>query len=405
MIQKLRIIINLKPILKTPQDPAFFGTEISKKLVTNRKISKITNFVSKKPVFSVLLGTISLFSGVFFIVLPVYKYVLPIKASASTYNVAGVSYKVKSAVEVADYASSIQKMPLLEAAVNINPHPKVALSGPSIVDGNSLMTETGPTGTIVDVQAEIDKSNNDQISLYTVHAGDTLKQVSKMFSVSPNTILWANDIKSNQPLKEGQVLVILPISGVKYTVKKGDTLKSIAKAFKGDADEIQNFNDLEDNAKLAVGTQLIIPDGEVSSAPVTKNTSKNTKTGRFATGGSIGSDSNGYFSRPINGGIKTQGLHGHNGIDLASYSGAPILAAADGEILIARGSGWNGGYGSYVVIKHPNGMQTLYGHLNSVAVSVGQHVAKGQTIGGMGNTGDSTGTHLHFEVRGGRNPF
>jgi murein DD-endopeptidase MepM/ murein hydrolase activator NlpD len=67
--------------------------------------------------------------------------------------------------------------------------------------------------------------------------------------------------------------------------------------------------------------------------------------------------------------------------------------------------GWNGGYGNYIVIRHGNGVQTLYAHLSSVSVAPGAYVAQGQTIGGMGNTGKSTGTHLHFEVRGGSNPF
>ncbi len=99
----------------------------------------------------------------------------------------------------------------------------------------------------------------------------------------------------------------------------------------------------------------------------------------------------------------TQGIHGHNGVDLASSLGAPIYAAADGEVIIARSGGWGGGYGTYVVIKHSNGMQTLYGHMSSISVSVGERVAKGSRIGGMGNTGDSSGVHLHYEVRGGSN--
>ncbi len=109
--------------------------------------------------------------------------------------------------------------------------------------------------------------------------------------------------------------------------------------------------------------------------------------------------------RPIIGGVKTQGIHGHNGVDLASSLNTPIMAAAAGKVIIAKQGGWNGGYGSYVVISHPNGMQTLYAHMNSVAASVGQSVSQGSVIGYMGNTGDSSGVHLHFEVRGGVNPF
>ena len=109
--------------------------------------------------------------------------------------------------------------------------------------------------------------------------------------------------------------------------------------------------------------------------------------------------------RPIIGGIKTQGIHGHNGVDLASAYGSNIMASASGKVIIARSGGWNGGYGSYVVISHSNGTQTLYGHLSEVDVLPGDDVEQGQVIGKMGSTGKSTGTHLHFEIRGARNPF
>ena len=146
---------------------------------------------------------------------------------------------------------------------------------------------------------------------------------------------------------------------------------------------------------LVVGQEIIIPNADPEPAPGKTPVKNNT------------SGSSNYFRRPINGGIKTQGIHGHNGVDLASFGGVhiPVLAAADGVVIISKSSGWNGGYGDYVVIKHSNGMQTLYGHLSEVFVSSGDRVTKGQQIGKMGNTGQSTGVHLHFEVRGGRNPF
>ena len=86
--------------------------------------------------------------------------------------------------------------------------------------------------------------------------------------------------------------------------------------------------------------------------------------------------------------------------------GSTIRAATAGQVIIAKADGgWNGGYGNYIVVKHANGTQTLYAHLDSVSTAVGDTVAQGETIGGMGNSGKSTGVHLHFEVRGGRNPF
>ena len=130
------------------------------------------------------------------------------------------------------------------------------------------------------------------------------------------------------------------------------------------------------------------------------------------SGASTGSSlaSTGYsggvtFVRPANG-IKTQGIHGHNGIDIGGPVGSSIFAAAAGTVIVAKADGgWNGGYGNYIVVDHGGGVQTLYSHLSSVAVSVGQSVSQGAVIGGLGNTGKSTGPHLHFEVRGASNPF
>lgn len=280
----------------------------------------------------------------------------------------------------------------------------------SMVDGKAFTNENSAVtdGDFNSFANSYIKPASDRISLYTVRPGDTLAQIAEMYGVTQNTILWANDLKKGTALQPDQVLIILPISGYKYIVKKGDTIASVAKAYKTTADEIALFNALEEGDKLAVGTEIIIPDADGSLAEADKKA--NTKTGtkgsdKSSSGKKTGVDSSGYFARPIRGGTKTQGIHGHNGIDLASYYGAPILAAADGQVIVSKVGGWGGGYGNYVVIQHGNGMQTLYAHMSEVMVSVGQRVEKGQQVGKMGSTGRSTGTHLHFEVRGGKNPF
>lgn len=227
--------------------------------------------------------------------------------------------------------------------------------------------------------------------------GDTIGGIAKMFGVSANTIAWANDI-SRSIIRPGQTLVILPISGVQHTVIKNDTLASIAKRYKADLGEIAQYNGLTADAKLAVGDVILVPDGEL--APIVPLVSATS-----SLRGAGGPNYDGYYLRPLIGGRKTQGLHGYNGVDLASYLGAPILAAASGDVIIARDSGWNGGYGIYIVIAHDNGTQTLYAHNSANAVEAGQRVVRGQIIGYVGSTGRSTGSHLHFEVRGAKNPF
>lgn len=281
-----------------------------------------------------------------------------------------------------------QNMDLLEATVSPN---QTSSSDKEIV----IVGETSLSPeTFVPIENKTTISD-DRISIYVVREGDTLPAIAKMFGVTVNTVRWGNDISGNT-IKVGQTLVILPISGIQHTVKKGDTLQSIAKLHKGDLEEVLQYNNLSKDAKLVVGDVIIVPDGEVVavvSKPVKNGSGKGTPS--FA----------GYYMKPIIGGVKTQGIHGHNGVDMASYSGANIMAAAGGTVIISRNSGYNGGYGRYVVIKHSNGTQTLYAHLSATTVNTGDYVDQGQVIGKMGNTGKSTGTHLHFEVRGAKNPF
>lgn len=290
-----------------------------------------------------------------------------------------------------------QTMPLLENKLSPDLTANNSAHSPlSIVDDNALLAESGPLGTVADVEHFIPE--NDTISIYIVRAGDSISEIAEMFDVSVNTILWANNLERGKALKEGETLVILPISGVRHTIKKGDTIALIAKKYNGDAKEIAQFNDLDVDSILVAGQTIIIPNGEITAAPAKAKVVSGVKKGVTTV--------KGYFMRPISGGRRTQGIHGNNGVDLATATGSPVYAAASGTVIVAKGGGgWNGGYGNYVVIKHGNGTQTLYAHLNTVAVSTGATVSQGDVIGGVGNTGKSTAPHLHFEVRGASNPF
>ena len=295
-----------------------------------------------------------------------------------------------------------QNMAFLEAANNVNPNPARGGGDITVLDDSALLPDSGPSGTIADIES------NDypgKISLYVVHQGDTLPQIAKMFNVSVNTILWANDLEKGAALRDGQTLVILPVNGVQHTVKKGDTVQSIAKKYKGDIDEIRSFNDLGADHQLSVGDTIIIPDGEESTSTPTQKTPVKKSTARFASYPSY----SGYYTNPLPTGHKTQGIHGNNGVDLGAPIGDSIYAAAEGTVIVSRfrtlSNPWFGGYGNYVVIEHPNGTQTLYGHMSAVYVAVGAHVDQGAPIGEVGNTGHSTGPHLHFEVHGAKNPF
>ncbi len=282
---------------------------------------------------------------------------------------------------------------------------------PTVIDGTttdgeeevdtekeSLQAVSGPLRVSTE---DIDFPLSDTISVYEVKKGDTIQDVAKLFDVSVNTIMWANNLTS-KTITKGDTLIILPITGIKHIVKKGDTLTSLAKRYKADAQDIAIYNGLGVDSDLVLGDTVIVPDGEVQIVPSSKPKSKtkprllNSYTYSAPTG---------FLRRPLVGGRKSQGLHGHNGVDLAAPQGTPVLASAGGRVIVAKLGGYNGGYGNMIIISHDNGIQTVYAHLRAIYITQGQTVAQGQTIGEVGNTGRSSGSHLHFEVRGAKNPF
>lgn len=234
---------------------------------------------------------------------------------------------------------------------------------------------------------------------YKVQLGDNLSRIASYFGISVQTILDANPgVKANS-LKTGEELQILPTSGVVYHAASGDTLASIATAFDVPQDKITQFNQSVNFGTLEPGQPIIIPGGtDVNTNPLasTGNTLPNY-------------DKN--FIMPTTGynwGI----LHHYNAVDIANSCGTPVVAAAAGIIVPDPSisdtvGGWNDGYGNFVLIEHSfgNDIETRYAHLEKISVQIGDYVQQGQEIGLMGETGDATGCHVHFEVIGAHNPF
>ncbi|KND46895.1 MAG: putative membrane bound lytic murein transglycosylase B [Parcubacteria bacterium C7867-004] len=304
---------------------------------------------------------------------------------------------------------------LLEAATNSDPNPAKGSGDILTTGGSALIAYSGPGGTIVNIDKSV---TGGRISSYTVREGDSLSDIADMFDVSVNTILWANNLTAKSAIAPGSTLIILPVSGLRHTITSGETLASLAKDYGSDADEIASYNGLEAGSGLTKGQSIIIPGGEIKApAKTVAKAAAKAKTvakAKIRTGGAMGSilptgdtsnAASSGFANPVPAGRLSQGIHGWNGVDLAAPNGSPIYAASGGTVIISRIGGWNGGYGNYVVIDHGNNVQTLYSHMSTDLVSVGQSVARGEQIGSVGKTGEATGFHLHFEVRGAKNPF
>lgn len=314
-------------------------------------------------------------------------FVLPLegKTELSLQNVSGEQRIVSSQsfvepiltkIEPPDF-STVQKSSLL------------GFAPPITVNSQVLGTILGSPATAA----------NKEIFEYEVKTGDTISTIAQEFDVSVNTLLWANNMTSGSTLKAGQMLVVLPVSGVIHYVKSGDTISAIAARYKVNGAEIVAFNNLVSEDDIFIGDMIIIPGGTI---PVQVQNPVYAQVPVAST----------YFICPIAAPCRiTQGLHFSNAIDFShGKCGDSIYAAAGGTVQRIK-YGWNGGAGNVVTILHPNGVVTSYGHIQTFLVSQGEQVNQGQIIALMGGlpgtagAGKSTGCHVHFGVQGAANPF
>ncbi len=337
-----------------------------------------------------------------------FYFILPISvANAGVFSFFGDLFNTNTTH--LKYTNS-QTATILQAATNPDPNPSKGGGDITIIGNSALLPESGPSGTISNINNESSQKTK-QISVYVVRKGDSLSQIAKMFDISVDTIVWENDIKKGNVIKIGQILVILPVSGIEYTIKRKDTINGIAKKYKAKTKDILAFNNISNSSNLKVGKMIIIPGGKKASTRYRSNKKYSVRIAEPVHDTKVPSY-RGYYIRPIAGGRNSRatsknphGLHGYNAVDLAVRAGTPIVASASGVVIISKNSGWNWGYGRYVMIKHPNNTKTLYAHSSKVIVKRGQYVRQGQVIAYIGSTGNSTGPHVHFEIRGARNPF
>jgi murein DD-endopeptidase MepM/ murein hydrolase activator NlpD len=241
---------------------------------------------------------------------------------------------------------------------------------------------------------------------YTVQPGDALFGIAAQFNIKPETLLWSNNaILQGSPdsLRVGQVLMVPPVDGVYYQVQTGDTLASIANKFSAKLDDILNWpgNNIDlTTQQVTSGDYVMVPGGQEKTVvwvvPSVPSTGALNSAGNPCGAGRVG---NGFIWPTGNHYLSGNNFwSGHPGIDIAAGLGAPVWAASAGTVTIAQG-GWNGGYGNVVMIDHNNGYLTVYGHLSQINVVPCESVSAGTGIGLAGSTGNSTGPHLHFEIR------
>jgi murein DD-endopeptidase MepM/ murein hydrolase activator NlpD len=282
-------------------------------------------------------------------------------------------------------------------------------------------TSFGGIPRLAQAHTTIPSRPRDKVLKYTVVEGDTIFGIAEKFGLKPETVLWGNYytlLDDPHALKAGQELNILPIDGTYHEWQPGEGLNGISTYYGVSPQDIVSFpaNNLDmatigdfANPNIKPGTWLVIPNGRREfiswSAPLGV-TRENPASARVLgpgacdpiSGGAVGY---GTFVWPaakhyLSGFDYTPNAN-HWGIDLAGNDGEGVFATDAGVVVYA---GWNNyGYGNMIMVDHGNNFQSLYAHLSGINVLCGQSVGQGDLIGAIGNTGRSTGSHLHFEIR------
>ena len=262
----------------------------------------------------------------------------------------------------------------------------------------SLLSVTTPDEPVVQVQspeqAETDKKTEEssqelitfQWRQYKVQKGDAVSTIAKKFGVSIGAVIASNNIRNARRLQEGVSLRIPNIDGIPYSIKAGDNLSKISASFNVPLDVILDVNDLKSNI-IKAGETIFIPGARMNDLDLRMSLGElfiyPVHSKHLTSGFGMRKD-------PISG-----ELNFHTGIDLRANNGSTVMASMEGVVSVIN-ENWL--YGKHIILSHPNGYKTLYAHLSSVSVRQGDKVSQGRKIGEAGNTGYSTGAHLHFTI-------
>jgi len=223
------------------------------------------------------------------------------------------------------------------------------------------------------------------LSSYKVVRNDTLDAISRRFGIRLDTIISINGIADVRRLVPGTSLKIPNMDGIVHTVRKGENLSTIASSRGIAILDLIDANDLASQT-IQPGQTLFIPGARLSSYDLKK------ALGQLVIWPASGRISSyfGYRPNPFTG-VR----HFHSGIDIVAPENSSTKAAMSGRV---AETGYSALYGNFVILTHPEGYQTLYAHLNKIKVKTGSSIEQGDSVGLVGSTGYSTGTHLHFGV-------
>ncbi|MCL2264953.1 MAG: peptidoglycan DD-metalloendopeptidase family protein [Treponema sp.] len=249
----------------------------------------------------------------------------------------------------------------------------------------------GETSTETAAAAKEDELNNHhgrlitfEWQLYRVKKGDAVSKIAENFGVSVGAIIASNEIKNARQLQEGAILKIPNIDGIPYQVKRGDSLSKISTSFNIPLEVILDVNDIKSDT-IKQGETIFIPGARMNEIDLRMSLGDlftYPLQSRYIT------SYYGMRKDPFNGSLQF-----HDGVDFRGKTGATVMASLDGVVSVVSES-WL--YGKFIILTHSNGYKTLYGHLSAYSVKQGDKVARGRKIGEVGNTGYSTGPHLHF---------
>jgi murein DD-endopeptidase MepM/ murein hydrolase activator NlpD len=225
--------------------------------------------------------------------------------------------------------------------------------------------------------------------IYTIQKGDNLIQIAEKYNCSLEKIIKLNKINNPNKITIGDKLRI-PSSMKKYIVKKGDTLTKIAETYNISIENLTSTNEIKDPDKIIIGHNLTIPTNNKMNQTYRVMSRNNNLHFIWPIQGRISSEF-GWREHPL-----TQERDYHRGLDIAVSTGSPVYSAEKG---IVTYSGWSKGYGRLIIIQHRNNTKTYYAHNLRLLVKQGDKIRQGKIIALSGNSGVSTGPHLHFEVK------